>query len=82
MSKMTDIEIMKALYRDNPTIPEIAEKVGKSWAFVHGRLTELENKGMVKPPRKPNAARDRTLTEFGERYLVENGYIPFSVFEE
>lgn len=82
MTKQTDIEIMQMLYRDNPTIPEIAKRVGKSWAYVHGRLVSLEQAGMVKPPRKPNAARDRTLTEQGERYLEANGYIPIRVFEE
>lgn len=82
MSRQTDIEIMKMLYRDNPTITEIAERVGKSIAYVHGRLTELEDKGMVKPPRKPNAARDRTLTVQGEQYLEVNGYVPIKVFDQ
>jgi len=82
MSKQIDIQIMQSLYKDNPTIPEIAEKVGKSWATVHGRLVDLERKGLVKPPRKPNAARDRTLTEAGEQYLEANGYVPMRVFDQ
>jgi len=80
MSKQTDIEIMQMLYKDNPTITEIAEYTGKALATVHERLKYLEGIGFVKPPRKPNAARDRTLTDQGVNYLETNGYIPIKVF--
>lgn len=82
MATHTDIEILQMFYKNNPSIPEISEKVGKSLGFVHGRIVELEKVGLITQQRKRNSARSRTLTKTGEEYLAVNGYIPRRVFDE
>jgi predicted transcriptional regulator len=74
---VNDIELMKGVH-NRDSITEMAERTGLSLAGVHGKLEELESPrlGYVNPPRKPGAARDRTLTEEGMQYLVDHGYIP------
>ena len=74
-----DIAIMKAV-RERSTIPEMSELTGLGFATVHQRLQDLQGMDFVNPPRKPHAARDYTLTEGGESYLVTSGYIPSEVF--
>ena len=59
-----DVKILIGVNKRD-SITEMADDTGLSVAGVHGKLTELEDPrlGLVNPPRKPGAARDRTLTE-------------------
>jgi len=77
-----NVEILVMLFTDNPTISEIAERVGRSVGGVHERLEDLEKQALVNPPRKKGAARDRQVTEKGELYLIENGYLPTRVWRD
>jgi molybdenum-dependent DNA-binding transcriptional regulator ModE len=63
---------------NHDSIAEMSEKTGLSLAGVHGKLEELQGVRLqlVNPPRKPGAARDRTLTDLGRKYLEENGHLP------
>lgn len=54
------------------TISEIAEMLGMSVGGVHYGLRKLEGEGLIEPPRKPGAARDRKLTERGRVCLQES----------
>ena len=76
---VTDVEILIGV-NNRDSITEMSERTGLSVAGVHGRLEELQGPrlGMVNPPRKPGAARDRTLTDLGIQYLQANGHLPQS----
>lgn len=82
MTDVTDVEILVILYKDNASIPEIAKRVGRSFGGVHKRLERLEREGLVNPPRKRGAARDRQLTEHGKQFLIHNGYLPTEVWRK
>ncbi len=71
-----DVKILIGVNKRD-SITEMADDTGLSVAGVHGKLTELEDPrlGLVNPPRKPGAARDRTLTDAGKEYLIANGYM-------
>ena len=72
-----DIRLMLGV-RKRDSITEMAEETGLSLSGVHQRLEYLEDliTPLINPPRKPGAARDRTLTSEGETYLKTNGYLP------
>jgi DNA-binding MarR family transcriptional regulator len=72
-----EIEIMRMLDGDpRPSIPEMAERSGRSFAYVHERLNVLANHGYVNPPPKPRMARAYSLTDGGRKYLQDHGYLP------
>lgn len=72
-----DIRLMLGV-RKRDSITEMAEETGLSISGVHQRLEFLEDllTPLINPPRKPGAARDRTLTNDGEAYLKVNGHLP------
>lgn len=73
-----DISIMLGVdHRD--TIPEMAADTGLAYATIHSRLQQLQKMNLINPPRKPNAARDYSLTEEGKSVLRKGGYRPPSI---
>lgn len=73
--RVEKIVILKLLSNGRPTIPEMAEEVGKANATVHKMLQELVEIGLVRAPRHKGAARDYRITSDGQKYLEQNGYI-------
>lgn len=69
------IKMLKMLYDGRPSIPEMSEEIGKSYATVHKNLQELVDKKLVAPPRYKGAARDYHITMEGIEYLRQNGYL-------
>jgi predicted transcriptional regulator len=76
---VVDTELMLGV-RNRDSIEEMAETTGKSVGYVHRVLNELQDLNYITPPRKRGAARDRTLTEQGEEYLLRSGHVPPKVF--
>lgn len=74
-----DIKLMLGV-RNHDSITEMSEDMGMNIAIVHKKLVELQNMGYINPPRKPGIARDRTMTETGENYLILNGHVSPKVF--
>ncbi|MEE9540206.1 MAG: hypothetical protein V3V85_01785 [Candidatus Thorarchaeota archaeon] len=74
-----DIKLMLGV-RNRDSITEIGEDLSMNIATVHTKLVELQEMGYINPPRKPGAARDRSMTEMGENYLVVNGHVTPQIF--
>lgn len=72
-----DVKLLLGV-KNRDSITEMADATGLSLAGVHGKLEELQGDrlALINPPRKPGAARDRTLTDAGKDYLVANGFMP------
>lgn len=69
------IVILQMLYKERPTIPEMAKAIDRSSGTVYNLLQDLVAVNLVTPPRKKGAARDYKITERGTKYLTENHYI-------
>jgi len=68
-------------HKGNPSVTELAEKIGRSRASVFARLKVLEDEGLLAPPPQAGQARSRSLTELGKSYLKANGLVQTQVFD-
>jgi predicted transcriptional regulator len=70
------------LVNERQSIEEMAEDCNISVGWVHQRLEVLQDQGLVVPPPKPNQARARRLSKWGETYLQEAGYAKVKLWDE
>ena len=70
------------LVNDHASIQEMADDCNISVGWVHERLEDLQEQGLVAPPPKKNQPRSRRLTPWGETYLQSSGYARIKLFRD